>query len=425
LAYQLGYKNVFFLRVVFKKNGGTSKISQTLVKMLNEVALEMVVGFLMLNDLLNLIKINRSWSTFLGYPETWWRIRCKMLSSQHKLFIPTVPQDSWERMFELLGSMKDCWNGDYSKTKVSKTKVSIEVIARFKPKWLNSRTDAANMTVIKIPLHQRVALLKVACNEAKLTSKQALQMMKNEGEFFQKEGNESSKMICDFKFGVHTLNDQTGQVLMTVPSVGLRSFKFNGLLNEHVTQLEVRRRIADPLVFECINGRNCTVIAYGQTGSGKTHTMMGSMHYDNPFIKASDSMGLIPSICESIFTQVKNRPNIASELFLSYVEIHGDHVHDLLNDSNRISKATAVRYVLSGGARHKVRTLSDIETIPGQGELCKTRAATEMNERSTRAHSVLIMDLVQSQGAKSIRSSVYLADLGGSEQMKKSKVEGQ
>jgi hypothetical protein len=51
------------------------------------------------------------------------------------------------------------------------------------------------------------------------------------------------------------------------------------------------------------------------------------------------------------------------------------------------------------------------------GEGTKRRAATAMNERSSRAHSLFIMTLEQKAGDKKVTSQLFLADLGGSEQV--------
>lgn len=58
------------------------------------------------------------------------------------------------------------------------------------------------------------------------------------------------------------------------------------------------------------------------------------------------------------------------------------------------------------------------------GEDQKRRAATMMNERSSRAHSILILSLQQRNVVTGVEvnSKMFLADLGGSEQIKKSKV---
>jgi kinesin family protein 5 len=72
-----------------------------------------------------------------------------------------------------------------------------------------------------------------------------------------------------------------------------------------------------------------------------------------------------------------------------------------------------------------VTSVSDVVSALALGEAQKKRAATAMNDRSTRAHSIFIITLRQecmSTGA-SRTSKLFLADLGGSEQVKKSKVE--
>jgi hypothetical protein len=62
-----------------------------------------------------------------------------------------------------------------------------------------------------------------------------------------------------------------------------------------------------------------------------------------------------------------------------------------------------------------------------QAEAQKRRAATAMNDRSSRAHSVVILTLKQRHRHTGVEltSKLFLADLGGSEQVKKSKVSGE
>jgi hypothetical protein len=80
--------------------------------------------------------------------------------------------------------------------------------------------------------------------------------------------------------------------------------------------------------------------------------------------------------------------------------------------------------VLSGAAEQPVNTMSDICALLQLGEEQKRRAATAMNDRSTRAHGIFILTLKQRDMNTdiSMTSKLFLADLGGSEQVKKSQV---
>ena len=68
--------------------------------------------------------------------------------------------------------------------------------------------------------------------------------------------------------------------------------------------------------------------------------------------------------------------------------------------------------------------MEDVRDCLRLGELGKRKAATAMNERSSRAHCLFVISLDQKNldTGVSCKSSLFLADLGGSEQVKKSKV---
>lgn len=40
-------------------------------------------------------------------------------------------------------------------------------------------------------------------------------------------------------------------------------------------QKDLYDQAVSPIVFEVLEGYNCTIFAYGQTGTGKTYTMEG------------------------------------------------------------------------------------------------------------------------------------------------------
>ena len=77
--------------------------------------------------------------------------------------------------------------------------------------------------------------------------------------------------------------------------------------------------------------------------------------------------------------------------------------------------------------------MEDVERLLQEGDLSKRRAATAMNERSTRAHTLLILNLTQTRksssssttnlGFEEVNSKLVLADLGGAERLNKSKAD--
>ena len=86
----------------------------------------------------------------------------------------------------------------------------------------------------------------------------------------------------------------------------------------------------------------------------------------------------------------------------------------------------------SGQGKSQAELAESLSGLLLVGESQKRKAATAMNERSSRAHSLLILRLKQTRGSSggdgpgaTVESQLCLADLGGSEQVKKSKVSGE
>ncbi|OLP87461.1 Carboxy-terminal kinesin 2 [Symbiodinium microadriaticum] len=146
--------------------------------------------------------------------------------------------------------------------------------------------------------------------------------------------------------------------------------------------------------------------------------------------------------------EIWRQRGIEVHLSASYVELFGSEVSDLLRDGqaavlwDRADKAVMLQFVLqtaSGTGRLLARaalelnfsSLEEVYELLQHGEVAKRRAATAMNERSTRAHTVFVLSLsVQRRQRLSCegdlqlparRSRFYFADLGGSEQLTKSK----
>ena len=164
------------------------------------------------------------------------------------------------------------------------------------------------------------------------------------------------------------------------------------------------------------------VIMYGQTGSGKTYTMFGEPG-------ASEAgRGIVPRACAEMLTAVdaRRRAGFECKTTLSYVEIFGQEVSDLLKGGDSIghNQVSAQGAVVAGDAAVEIESFEDAAKWIKVGDEQKRRAATAMNARSSRAHCIFILGIEMTHPATKVRvaSQLYLADLGGSEQVKKSKV---
>lgn len=107
-----------------------------------------------------------------------------------------------------------------------------------------------------------------------------------------------------------------------------------------------------PLMDSFLQGFNVTVIAYGQTGSGKTFTMGNSvtassliasrllvatrMESSAQVDTLQDSEGLIPRFLHHLFARLKETESVGGDqVSVSFLEIYGEDIHDLLQDSGR------------------------------------------------------------------------------------------
>ena len=234
----------------------------------------------------------------------------------------------------------------------------------------------------------------------------------------------------EFTCGVISVDDADGRVLAVAPGVGLREFAFDEVFEDSADQATVYERSARPLIADFINGYNGTMLVYGQTGSGKTHTMFGSgpdLGTDGVGGGESAGRGVIPRACEEVLLAAAARSamGITSAVSVSYVEVFGQDMTDLLRGGQRVgqSRVAGQRYVLDGHAEQPVAGMHDVLAALAKGDAQKRRAATAMNDRSSRAHAVFTLSLVQTDCSTGheLRSRLCLADLGGSEKLSKSR----
>ena len=360
-------------------------------------------------------------------------------------FSSEIPSNtSWKCLFVELNENRHLWDaGCSADTSLShgaeKQKYCMSVYVRFKPLVVD-RSTTQNGRSIVLPLHQRLALIRL--DKGLGSNKDALGVLKEQGGWFKERWDEIEKSPVaedassqyakrqELTSGIKMIDSQHARVVVVDSTKGLREFSFDGVMTENSPQKQVYDKSARGLVCDLINGTSGTCLVYGQTGSGKSFTMFGS---SESYGSCSSFSGIVPRACSEIMSAVRYRResmnlNIECTVSVSFIEIYGNDILDLLKHGKRCgqSKVSAQRCVLEGNAEVTVDCIGDVMRLLSQGESAKRKAATAMNSRSSRAHSVFIVTLRQKclDSRKNITSKLFLADLGGCEQTKKSKLDG-
>ncbi|XP_032381614.1 LOW QUALITY PROTEIN: kinesin-like protein KIF14 [Etheostoma spectabile] len=213
-------------------------------------------------------------------------------------------------------------------------------------------------------------------------------------------------------------------------------FSFCSVDEGHPTfasQQTVYETLAQPLLLRAFEGFNTCLFAYGQTGSGKSYTMMGF----------GEEEGVIPRFCQELFSRLASMENeeVNCHVEMSYFEVYNEKIHDLLvtrDEPNQKRMPLRVRehpvhgpYVAELTA-NIVSSYSDIQGWLKLGNKQRATAATGMNDKSSRSHSVFTLVMTQTQTEfvegeeheHSITSKINLVDLAGSERSNSAQTSG-
>jgi hypothetical protein len=331
----------------------------------------------------------------------------------------------------------------------------------------DSESEEKENREITLPLHQRLAMIRMSHHVS--DNRVALKLLAEEGDWFrdkwhaisnyyQSAKKSLSSCLPSTKFflagnderpaswkafmtkvgskkdkgklipQVHHIDSHNNRVIMLTPDAGLRDFSFDVVLPPNINQKNTYDVAMKRLVIDFMNGFNGTALVYGQTGSGKSYTLVGKEE-KSLYGRESHGNGIVPRCCEEILTAMQKRKGvngIDAILSISYVEIHGDFIIDLLKGGQRcICKASSQRFILTGAVQQHVESMKDISDLLTLGGQTRRKAFTTMKDRSARAHTVLILNLHQksAKSGTSLTSKLFLADLGGSEQVKKSQLD--
>ncbi|CAL8400257.1 kinesin-1 heavy chain isoform X1 [Gadus morhua] len=202
-----------------------------------------------------------------------------------------------------------------------------------------------------------------------------------------------------------------------------KPYYFDRVFQSNTTQEQFYNAVAQQIVKDVLDGYNGTIFAYGQTASGKTHTMEGVLH-------DTDMMGVIPRIVQDIFNYIYSMDeNLEFHIKVSYFEIYLDKIRDLMDvsktnlsvheDKNRVP------YV-KGASERFVCSPEEVMDAIDEGKNNRSVAVTNMNEHSSRSHSIFQINIKQenAQTGQKLTGKLYLVDLAGSEKIGKTGAEG-
>eukprot|EP00062_Callorhinchus_milii_P003480 gi/632940791/ref/XP_007885506.1/ PREDICTED: kinesin-like protein KIF14 isoform X2 [Callorhinchus milii] len=240
--------------------------------------------------------------------------------------------------------------------------------------------------------------------------------------FSNREKRENARQVI-FMSGQETVvqHPETNQIYAFVYDFSFWSF--DELHPEFSSQESVYKIVGSPLLEKAFQGYNACLFAYGQTGSGKSYTMMGF-----------GDEGIIPRFCQQLFASVANpeMQQVTYHIEMSYFEVYNERIHDLLTatsgkaqvkQSLRIREHPVYGPYVADLSSYVVSSYFDIQGWLELGNKQRATAATGMNEKSSRSHSVFTLVMTQTktefveeeEHEHSVTSRVNLVDLAGSE----------
>uniref|UniRef100_A0A8C5SVW0 Kinesin-like protein n=1 Tax=Laticauda laticaudata TaxID=8630 RepID=A0A8C5SVW0_LATLA len=161
-----------------------------------------------------------------------------------------------------------------------------------------------------------------------------------------------------------------------------------------------------------------------QMGSSASGSTIGGKLHDPQL------MGIIPRIAHDIFDHIYSMDeNLEFHIKVSYFEIYLDKIRDLLDvsktnlavheDKNRVP------YV-KGCTERFVSSPEEVMDVIDEGKTNRHVAVTNMNEHSSRSHSIFLINIKQEnvETEKKLSGKLYLVDLAGSEKVSKTGAEG-
>ncbi|CAA0823153.1 P-loop containing nucleoside triphosphate hydrolases superfamily protein [Striga hermonthica] len=214
-----------------------------------------------------------------------------------------------------------------------------------------------------------------------------------------------------------------------------RTFLFDKVFGPSSQQKDLYDQAICPIVFEVLEGYNCTIFAYGQTGTGKTYTMEGGARKKNG--EFPSEAGVIPRAVRQIF-DILEAQSAEYSMKVTFLELYNEEISDLLAPEectkfieDKSKKPIALMEDGKGGVfvrgleEEIVTTANEIYKILEKGSAKRRTAETLLNKQSSRSHSIFSITIhikeCTPEGEEMIKiGKLNLVDLAGSENISRS-----
>ncbi|KAF8573591.1 kinesin-domain-containing protein [Ramaria rubella] len=195
------------------------------------------------------------------------------------------------------------------------------------------------------------------------------------------------------------------------------NFGFDRVFEPQSTQAEVFEEISQ-LAQSCVDGYHVCIFAYG---SGKSFTMEGG--------STPDTVGMIPRAVDQVFnvTEELQSKGWVYRMEGQFLEIYNETINDLLGNGELDKKKHEIRHdkgvtKVTDVVVVSLESPSQVRSLLLRAQSRRTVAATLMNERSSRSHSVFTLRISGSNSLtkETCEGSLNLVDLAGSERLNSS-----
>ncbi|XP_004296844.1 PREDICTED: uncharacterized protein LOC101310597 [Fragaria vesca subsp. vesca] len=173
-------------------------------------------------------------------------------------------------------------------------------------------------------------------------------------------------------------------------------FCFDAVLDEHVRNDEVYWATVEPIIPLIFERTKATCFAYGQTGSGKTFTMQPL-----PIRAAED---LVRLLHQPVYR------NQRFKLWLSYFEIYGGKLFDLLSERKKLCMREDGRQqvCIVGLQEFEVSDVQIVKEYIERGNATRSTGSTGANEESSRSHAILQLVVKKHTEVKDSRGRINI-----------------